>query len=253
MIPYFLQKLPSASAIHGSYVEPFAGGASVFFFLKPERARLSDINGELITLYKGIKQSPEEVWRLYISYPSNKEGYYSIREMETAGLSEVEKAARTLYLNRTCFKGMWRHNLSGKFNVGYGGQDRRWVIRQDDLLSTAAALRKTDLTATDFEDTIDASQAGDYLFLDPPYAPGRREMKNEHYQYCFFHYENQRRLADCLARASRRGVKWLMTNSNHGDILKLYKNYSIQQLEKGTGIKPGIASKNPGEIIVSNI
>jgi len=123
--------LPSRKAITGKFVEPFVGGGAVFFALNPKFALLSDINPELMDLYCGIRDNPLEVWEIYKNFPKTKKAYYKIRAIKVDDMPISFRTARTLYLNRTCFKGMWRQNSNGEFNVGYGGQDRRWGTLSD--------------------------------------------------------------------------------------------------------------------------
>src|SRR5262249_49109195 len=123
-----VRHLPVKESIGGRFVEPFVGGGAIFFALSPAKALLTDLNAELIDLYRGIRRYPDEVWEAFREFPSSREGYYQVRALDHDDLPLASKAARTLYLNRTCFKGMWRHNSSGQFNVGYGGEDRRWAI-----------------------------------------------------------------------------------------------------------------------------
>ncbi|MHA1309025.1 MAG: DNA adenine methylase, partial [Candidatus Heimdallarchaeota archaeon] len=181
--------LPNSAEIQGTYIEPFVGGGSVFFSINPKKAILSDINEELIDLFRGIRYAPRKIWKIYTSFPSTKEGYYAIRdEFNCKGL--IPKAARILFLNRTCFKGMWRHNSQGKFNIGYGGQDRRWVINEDDIIEVSKRLKGVKLYCTDFQKIIDNSQKGDFLFLDPPYKPNKMMCSNEHYSHGFFSFDD---------------------------------------------------------------
>jgi DNA adenine methylase len=126
MVAFLLEHLPEAASVKGKFVEPFVGGGAVYFALAPKKAVLGDINEELIDLYRGIALSPERVWRLYRSFPKTKVGYRKVRGLNPTTLTLLQRSARSLFLNRTCFKGMWRHNLKGQFNIGYGGQDRRW-------------------------------------------------------------------------------------------------------------------------------
>lgn len=125
ILNHILPFLPTRENIRGLYIEPFLGSGAVFFALNPERAVLSDINPDLIDLFRGIRAFPRKVWSIYKSFPQDKNGYYEIRSVKTEGKNLAFKAARLLYLNRTCFKGMWRHSHTGAFNVGYGGQSRR--------------------------------------------------------------------------------------------------------------------------------
>jgi DNA adenine methylase len=147
---------------------------------------------------------------------------------------------------------MWRHNLEGEFNVGYGGQSRRWVISRKDLFSVARALRNASLKCSDFEYIIEDACSGDYLFLDPPYRPGEREQVHEHYVGKEFTFTEHRRLAQSLKNADKRGAAWSMTISSHRDIVKLYKNFNIQVIPRGTGRKIGVLVDNSREVLISN-
>lgn len=251
MLTFLLPLLPASEDIKGSYFEPFLGGGAVFFSLNPRRAVLSDRNSELINLYQGLKSSSDEVWGYFEAFPDTKEDYYSIRSEDT-GTSEF-KAARTLYLNRTCFKGMWRYNSSGMFNVGYGGQDRRWAISEKSLGEVSERLQEATLLNKDFEKVIQLAKKDDFIFLDPPYKPGAKEMDDGHYQYGCFSFKDQERLANALHAATSRGVKWAMTTSSHSDILRLYlESCKIVQVPHGTGTRLGIIDENPGEVVIKN-
>ena len=151
----------------------------MFFSFKFRDSLLSDINVELIDLYRGIRYAPRQVWEKFREFPTTKRGYYSVRNSSTSELDLVSRAARTLFLNRTCFKGMWRHNSRGFFNVGYGGQSRRWVIAEDDLVAFSRRLRTASLRSSDFEGVIDEAEKNDFLYLDPPYKPGKKEVYEE--------------------------------------------------------------------------
>ena len=195
--------LPSKEGIEGKYIEPFVGGGAVFFNMDPERALLSDLNKELIDLYKGIKSYPHKVWEIFNSFPPGKESYYQIRNEDQMKKPIWYRAARTLYLNRTCFKGMWRHNQQGKFNVGYGGEERRWAITHENIIELSKRLRKTDILNLDFEKILLKVEIGDFIFLDPPYNPGDRDMKCQHYINGRFTFEDQKRLAKSLISISK--------------------------------------------------
>jgi len=244
--------LPRASDIEGRFVEPFLGGGAVYFALQRKPALLNDKNRELIDLYRGIRYDPEQVWRRFSDYPAGKCAYYKARKEDSRKWGVVAKAARTLYLNRTCFKGMWRQNSRGMFNVGYGGQSRRWAISKDDLIAVAKALRGATLTCSDFQDIVDDTIVGDVLFLDPPYHPGRRESPVEHYMFSQFTYDSHRRLASALRRATKRGVLWAMTVSSHPDITALHKKTRIVPLEIGVGESPGKMTRDTGEVLILN-
>lgn len=250
-LSFFASFLPPRPQIM-RYVEPFVGGGAVFFFLQPPQSILSDINQELIDLYEGVKLHPKEVWATFQKFPASKETYYRTRDMSVCNLDLPTRAARLLYLNRTCFKGMWRHNSSGSFNVGYGGEERRWVITEDDLSEVSGHLQNSLLLRSDFETIIETCEDGDFLFLDPPYCPGRKEMFHAHYRFGSFDFGEQMRLCQALDRASQRQVRWLMTNSAHKDITSLYSSYEVAPLAKGTGAKIGQLVSNSDEVLIRN-
>jgi len=252
MISFLDSHLPSIRKISGRYIEPFVGGGSIFFHLRPRKAILADLNVELIDLYRGIRSNPDKVWQIYRSLPTTKTGYNEVRKLKHLDLDLQNQAARSLFLNRTCFKGMWRHNSEGQFNVGYGGQDRRWVITRKDLFAIARALRNVSLKCSDFEFIIEEANSEDYLFLDPPYRPGEREQLHDHYVGKEFTFTDHQRLAHCLKDADRRGVAWSMTISAHPDIIRLYKKFNIQIIPRGTGRKIGVLVNNSGEVLISN-
>jgi len=252
LLNYIIPFLPSKELIKGKFIEPFVGSGAIFFALNPRCALLSDINPELIDLYRGIRRYPLKVWEIYESFPKTKKAYYEIRAIKTDGRDLAFRAARTLYLNRTCFKGMWRHNSNGEFNVGYGGQDRRWVVNQAILKEVSNRLKHAILKCGDFEEVIDDSTEGDFIFVDPPYRPAKRELAHDHYVYGKFSYSEYQRLAKALKRASNRGVKWAMTISSHPDIINLFNGNNIIPIPKGTGEKPGILTNNSGEVLILN-
>jgi len=247
-----MEHLPSREEISGYFIEPFVGSAAVFFGLNPKKAVLADINSELVTLYRGLRRHPIKVWEIFFSLPSTKRAYYRIRNTTSWPSDLASQAARTLYINRTCFKGMWRHNSEGKFNIGYGGQDRRWVINKQTLLEVSKRLKRSLLRTSDFEDIVEMSTCEDFLFLDPPYKPGERELLHDHYIHSRFSYSDHQRLGQALQRASRRGVKWVMTICSHKDILSLYKRNTIIPISKGTQKKSKKHSSETGEVLVLN-
>lgn len=252
MVNCIMPYLPRKVSIRGRFVEPFLGGGAVFFLVGPERALLADLNEELITLYRGIRLVPKKVWEIFSSFPPTKEAYYQIRDAGRDRADIAFMAARTLYLNRTCFKGMWRHNSNGHFNVGYGGQARRWVIDEDSLVEVSKRLCTADLICSDFQPIIDACETGDFIFADPPYCPGERELMQSHYVYNKFSFGEHRRLADTLLKATKRGVRWALTISSHPDILQLHEGNHIVPFSKGTGKSIGILTKNSGEVLICN-
>ena len=252
MLDFLLGHLPDAAAIKGRFVEPFVGGGSVYFALSPKKADLGHINMELIELYRGIALSPDRIWRLHRSFPNTKAAYKKIRRLDSRELTLFQRSARSLFLNRTCFKGMWRHNLKGEFNIGYGGQDRRWSIRRADLFEISAQLKNARIKCCDFESMIDDCKRRDFVFLDPPYRPGAKEQIHAHYGAHQFRFVDHIRLAKSLQRADARCVPWAITISNHPAILKLYRSFKVRAIPRGTGSSIGRMSALGGEVLISN-
>lgn len=251
MLEFLIEHLPSSSAINGKYVEPFVGGGSVYFSIQPKKAILSDANQDLIDLYSGIKRDAENVWNNFVRFGRTKTEYFRVRDVYSPrGLTQ--KAARVLFLNRTCFKGMWRHNSSGNFNVGYGGQDRRWVINKENLIQVKNTIRQVKLLCSDFEEVIDNTTEGDFIFSDPPYRPNEKEQLHSHYVGKKFTFGDHIRLSKALKRATKRKVKWALTISAHPEILALYKGNYILIIPRGTGRKPGSTVDDSGEVLIKN-
>lgn len=244
--------LPHSNRIKGTYIEPFLGGASIFFHIYPRAAILSDINSDLIDLYITLRDCPDMVWQKYCEMPMNKEGYYQTRSLQPSKLSAPARAARLLYLNRTCFKGMWRQNKQGQFNIGYGGESRRWVITDKELFEVSSRLRTATIICSDFESIIKNARQTDFIFLDPPYRPSERDLINAHYFGLGFTFDDQKRLANSLITASLNKVPWVMTNSAHPDICALYEFECNIRPFIGTGSMPGLLSKTEGEVIIFN-
>ena len=251
-LPAFARFLPAASEIEGTYIEPFLGGGAIFFSMSPKEAILSDINLELMDLYRAIRDDPKSVWVVYSDLPVTKEFYYAVRAWKTESLDLLTRAARTLYLNRTCFKGMWRHNANGQFNVGYGGPDRKQVISRSLLENASVRLQNAELLCCDFRQAIELSRAGDFIFLDPPYRPGQRDLGHAHYQSGTFSFADQVDLSAVLNDASIKGVRWVMTNSSHPDVLSLYEKNHTTKMLLGTGRKIGEVTSNSGETLIRN-
>ena len=203
------------------YFEPFLGGGSVFFHLQPQRAVLADRNGELIDLYRAMAWRRKKLEALLRAHQENhgKRYYYRIRSHVPS--DPLERAARTLYLNRTCFNGIYRVNLVGVFNVPKGTK-KTVLLDTDDFASAARLLRRVELEQSDFEPIIDRAKPGDLVFADPPYTVRHNNNGFVKYNETLFSWADQERLAAALERAARRGARVVATNAAHAEILALY-------------------------------
>lgn len=244
--------LPDQKSISGKYIEPFVGGGAIFLEYAPSNAILNDVNSDLIDLYKGIRNYPRRVWEIFSDFPTGSRSYYLVRDLPYKDKHLSYRAARVLFLNRTCFKGMWRHGADGKFNVGYGGEERRWAINRENLLELSAIFKNAAITNYDYEKILKEAVKGDFVFLDPPYRPGEKELKDAHYSYGKFSYEDQEKLSRVLLNLTEKKVKWIMTNSDHPAIISLYEGYHIHKLRYGTSDRIGVRTNTPKEIIIKN-
>jgi DNA adenine methylase len=203
------------------YFEPFLGSAAVFFALKPSRAFLSDSNRQLIELYVAIKSNWQTVEQHLEAHSRlhSKEYYYHIRQARFR--SAYQRAAQLLYLNRTCWNGLYRVNLSGTFNVPKGTKSRV-LLATDDFEDTSDTLRSAELRSEDFEIAIDRSASGDFIFVDPPYTVQHNANNFVKYNEKIFSWDDQIRLRNGLRRAKSRGALIMMTNAYHDSVRDLY-------------------------------
>lgn len=208
------------------YIEPFLGGGSVFFHLEPRAALLSDTNEELVATYNCIRKDWQRVTERLCEH-QEKHGsahYYAVRDNMPS--DPVDRAARLIYLNRTCFNGIYRVNLKGKFNVPKGTKDTV-VFASDDFERVARILMNTELRVGDFQVAVDEARRGDFIFADPPYTVRHNLNGFTKYNEKLFSWEDQLRLANALSLAKDRGAMILVTNANHSSVRDLYKNYGF--------------------------
>ncbi|KRA47182.1 DNA adenine methylase [Devosia sp. Root635] len=208
----------------GAYFEPFLGGAAVFFETRPDRAILSDANGRLIELYVAVRDKPRELECLMRKHAGahSKDYYYAVREENFS--DALDRAAQFLYLNRTCWNGLYRENLRGQFNVPIGTK-QIVVSSADDFPAWSEALGSATLVHSDFEKTIDAATDGDFIFADPPYTVRHNMNGFVKYNQNIFAWKDQVRLRDALKRAAERGASFAITNADHESIRELYKDF----------------------------
>lgn len=204
------------------YIEPFAGSAAVLFHLQPKEALLADTNKELIHAYIALKQNWEEVYHfLEIHQKShNKEYYYKMRSSDPTNM--FENAAKFIYLNRTCWNGLYRVNLKGKFNVPIGSKTNVF-LPTDKFKEISDFLQNVTLKVQDFELTIDMAKHDDCIFIDPPYTVKHNLNGFVKYNETIFSWDDQIRLNKAIKRAAQRGAKIILTNANHESIKCLYE------------------------------
>ena len=208
----------------GRYIEPFLGGGAVFFEARPKKALLSDTNGRLIELYTVIRDQPEEFERLLRQHAAShsKDYYYEVRSEFLD--KPVTRAAQFMYLNRTCWNGLYRENKKGQFNVPIGTK-QTVIFPDDDFKAWSRVLKNATLVQQDFEITIEMARIGDFLFVDPPYTVRHNMNGFVKYNQNIFAWEDQIRLRNVLSCAVDRGVKFAMTNADHESVRELYNGF----------------------------
>jgi len=203
------------------YIEPFLGSGAMYFSLRPRHAVLSDLNSDLIDLYTVIRDNPMEFRELIALHHSNhdKEYYYNIRKIVPS--NKLERAARTLYLNRTCWNGLYRVNLKGDFNVPIGTKTAV-LLENEDFCKFSDTLKSAEISCCDFEESINKAQDQDFLFVDPPYTVQHNMNGFVKYNEKIFSWNDQLRLRDALQRALNRGAYIVLTNADHASVRELY-------------------------------
>lgn len=205
----------------GRYIEPFLGGGAIFFHLAPSEAILSDVNERLISTYKSIRDEWYLVQASLVEFQEqhSKAFYYEERSREHS--SSHLRAAQFLYLNRTCFNGLYRENLKGQFNVPLGTKTQVTLL-DDDFELASKLLSRADLRVSDFEDIVAEAMEGDLVFLDPPYTTAHNLNGFVKYNQKIFTWNDQKRLMEATRQAIKRGARVVLTNANHESIHQLY-------------------------------
>ncbi|MGK8640487.1 DNA adenine methylase [Brucella anthropi] len=212
----------------GSYIEPFVGSGAVFFSHTPKAAILADLNPRLIETYIVVRDFPAELSREMELHHTRhqKDYYYKVRSAEFE--TPLLRAAQFLYLNRTCWNGLYRENLRGQFNVPIGTKTNV-LLDGEDFHKTSEILRNADFVCSDFEPVIDGSKEGDLIFIDPPYTTAHNFNGFVKYNQRIFTWQDQIRLRDAVQRAADRLVKVVITNADHESIRELYSGFGIHE------------------------
>lgn len=230
------------------YIEPFLGSGAVFFALAPTEAILSDLNAELIDVYRAIQADPALV-RRYLAQHARRHSYdyyYELRRIRTRSI--FTSAARTLYLNRTCWNGLYRVNQRGEFNVPIGTKSSV-LLPTDDFEKLSAALKRVKFRVSDFRPILRLAKRGDFVFVDPPYTVAHNLNGFIKYNETLFSWEDQVHLRDEVEAAAARGAKVLVTNANHKSVVALYSEFR-QTILKRRGV---IAAANSSRGFVEEL
>ena len=248
----------------GRYHEPFLGGGAVFFALREAgriaHAALADGNADLIGVWRAVRDDVEGVIaaleplaaRYLETEPLRRAFVYSEVRGQRPRLP-ARKAARLLFLNKTCFNGLYRVNREGRFNVPHGRHRNPRILDRDGLREASAALACVTIEAIDFEDACARAEPGDFVYLDPPYQPLSATSAFTQYTSADFGFADQQRLRDAFDGLTERGVPALLSNSAHPDIEALYRGYAIERVPMGRSINSNGAGRKPiDELLIGN-
>lgn len=228
MLGEILSRLP---VHYERYFEPFFGGGAALLAIAPKRAVINDLNCELINLYRVVKEHPSELIALLETYPNNEEFYYYLRDLDLdkaafAAMSAVERAARTVYLNRTCFNGVYRVNRDGHFNVPYAGLKSPNIVRKAEIMAMHQYFEENDIVMRcgDFEKAVQDAKPGDFVYFDPPYDPLPGQSSFVGYTEESFPDSSLRRLVRLCDSLSERGVQIMVSNSATEKVRNLFSD-----------------------------
>lgn len=244
-----LPKIPHA---YGRYIEPFVGGGALFFTLNPADGVIADSNPELINVYQQVAENVDDVITYLQKYNNTEEMFYAVRSQEWHKLTPPEAAARTIYLNRTCFNGLYRVNRNGQFNVPFGHYKNPKICDIDTLYAASEVLQKATIVCADYLQVLkDYARPGDFVFLDPPYLPISEYADFKRYTKEQFYEEDHIELAHEVQRLHELGCHVILTNSNHPLVHELYRNYNIDVVQTKRYISCNGNSRKGEDVIVS--
>ncbi|MBO6308195.1 MAG: Dam family site-specific DNA-(adenine-N6)-methyltransferase [Oribacterium sp.] len=224
--------MPRVPKTYGRYIEPFFGGGALFFSLKPENAIIADSNPELINMYLQVAHHVDDVIECLQKYENTSEMFYEVRSLDWQTLPKAEAAARTIYLNKTCFNGLYRVNRSGQFNTPFGKYKNPKICDVEALRLASEALRKADILCGDYILVLEHyAQPGDFVFLDPPYLPISENSDFKRYTKEQFYEDDHVELAKMIGTLHERGCYVILTNSNHPLVHQLYEQYKIEVIQ----------------------
>lgn len=236
------------------YVEPFVGAGSLFFALQPRKAVLSDLNGHLVDCYRAVRDKPRAVAASLnaLARANGKRHYYRIRKLYNRTGSSAAQAARFIYLNHTCFNGVFRVNTDGSFNVPFGDKPNPQFPSHKELARVSATLKKASLRTCDYHATLKEAQKGDLVYLDPPYPPLNGTAYFTHYTADRFSLVEQRKLAKAFRKLHRRGCLLIMTNADTPLVRGLYRGFSKLLLNRPRYVTCKKVKHQVGELVITN-
>lgn len=235
-----------------NYYEPFIGGGAVLFDLQPKNAVINDFNEELINVYQTIKENPEELISDLKTHKNESDYFYNLRALDREdnfeNLSNIKKASRVIYLNKTCYNGLYRVNNSGEFNSPFGRYKNPNIVNETTIRAVSKYLNTNKITILngDFEEALKGIKKGSFVYFDPPYHPVSASSNFTGYVQGGFDMYEQVRLRDLCNKLNEKGINFLLSNSATQFIEDLYKDYKISYAKANRSINSN--AKKRGEI-----
>jgi DNA adenine methylase len=252
LLPELRTRVPKAI---DTYVEPFMGGAALFFSLASERpfkrARLGDKNEDLVACYRAVRDTVEDVIAALGPYKYDRDVYYRARDQDPRKLNDPARAARLIFLNRTCYNGLWRVNSKGKFNVPFGRYTNPKICDPDGLREAAKLLAGVDVQLSDFDTMTRDLSERDFVYFDPPYVPVSKTADFTAYSADGFDRADQERLVDRMRVLKKRGVKALLSNADTEETRQLYREFRTETVLMPRSINRDASKRGDiGELLV---
>jgi len=257
------QLLPLFPKTFEAYYEPFFGGGAVFFELAPVTGQINDINKALMSAYINVRDnvyelvaSLKEIESEYLSLDEeDRQAYYYERreEYNNEQFNTIRKTTLLIFLNKTCFNGLYRENRKGNFNVPFGRYANPTICDEDNLRATSKVLKYVVVSTGSFEDAVAKAQAGDFVYFDPPYFPLNPTSSFTSYSIDDFLEDDQRKLKAIFDKLTKKGVKVALSNSDTPFIRELYKNYRQEKVMAGRAINSAGSKRGKiSELVVMN-
>jgi DNA adenine methylase len=246
------QILPDIPITYKKYIEPFFGGGALFFAHKPENAIIADSNPELVNLYQTVADDVHKVIFHLGKLQNNEDTFYETRALDWTKLSKPAAAARTIFLNRTCFNGLYRVNKSGGFNVPFGRYKNPKFLDEENLIAASLVLKKAQIVCGDYKAVLKKyAEPGDFIFLDPPYLPISEWADFKRYTKEQFYEEDHVELAEEVMRLHHLGCHIILTNSNHPLVHEQYCRFKIDVIQTKRNISSNGKGRKGEDVIVN--
>lgn len=240
-----------APKAYGKYIEPFFGGGALFFSVAPRHGVIADSNPELINLYRAIQRDVGSIAAHLAKHENTAAHYYKVRALKWQDLDPAVAAARTIFLNRTCFNGLYRVNRKGEFNTPFGRYKNPKILDEANLELARQALRRAEIILGDYRQVLKSyAVPGDFIFLDPPYLPVSKYADFKRYTKEQFYEEDHRELAAEVRRLQQLGCHVLLTNSNHPLVHELYGEYSLDVMKTRRNVSSSAATRSGEDVLV---